>query len=332
MENDNNKETTNHIESIIANIQEKIDEFYISQYTQYQSQSNRASQLGHPCERYLVLERISPDKKQLPDKYMIRLFALGEIYERIVRNELETMGYRIIEQQTSYLDEKNNISGTIDFKLLINGQVFPCEVKGLSPANFEKINSVDDIINSDAVYIQMYYTQMLIYLYLTKYDTGLLILKNKSTNETKFIVVKQNIEYLKQILKKARKINQYVKNNTIPPVINNTAICSECPYFLYCAPDIKAQHQLYIKDEMIDDIEKREQLRVQFEEIKKQYEEIDKKIKESIKATHKPDDIIVVGDRYMIVVKEVVRKAYSVPETKYIQINIKNLIKEETNE
>ncbi len=306
-------------------IESRVMEYYKDKYKVYKSSGNRASQLGHPCLRYLYLERVNPDAKSLPETILIRLFSLGSVYEKIVRDEIEGIGLQVIEQHSSFYDKEYNITGSIDFKVVKDDKVYPVEVKSFSQNNFYTINSIEDIKKSDKLYIKMYLSQIYIYLYLTGYNEGLMILKNKTNNDTKVFKVVIDYQHVNELLEKAKVINNYVEKKEIPDIIDNTTICMDCPYLTYCMPNIQAKYTMHMKDEYLDRLQKREQLKAEYDRIRKEYEELDNNIKNEIKTFFKVNDIIYVEDKYVIKISNRKRKEYKVPAIEYIDVNIKKL-------
>jgi hypothetical protein len=313
----------------IKEIERKINETYEQSYQVSRSASNRASNIGHPCLRFLYFERVCPEKKSLPSVEQIKIFSLGDVYETIARSEIEKAGYKILHYQFPLVNQEYQITGTIDFKILLDGKAFVCEIKSLSPFNWQAINQVEDIKNSDIVYIRNYYYQMQTYLWLTDNDRGILILKNKSNNQNKILLIQKDEQVIEEVKEKAKKINEYVSKNETPPLCNDIDVCYQCPYFLQCKPDIISQFKLRIERGFITKIKEWMQAKKVYDEKKERFERLDKELKERVKMTYQPNEIVCVGEQFIITQKEIIRKAYTVPESKFIKVDIKPLNKNE---
>jgi len=83
-------------------IVEKIIETKKSKIKGYPVNSNRASELGHPCLKYHVLSRTRWEEKSLHDVGLQFIFDMGNEIEEIVLKELAEAGIKVIEQQRSF--------------------------------------------------------------------------------------------------------------------------------------------------------------------------------------------------------------------------------------
>lgn len=205
----------------------------------YPCRSNRASQIGHPCERYLVYMRTSWDKQELPSVEKEFIFEGGRFIEKLALNDLEEAGFELSNQGRDFEDKKLGITGHVDTMIRVNGTKVPCEIKGISPFDFDKINEPDDMLKSKKTWIRGYPAQLQMYLYLCNRDIGLFYLKNKLTYEPKEIWMGLDYEYCEELLKKAERINTHVANNTLPDRISEYDTCSDCAFKHICLPDLK---------------------------------------------------------------------------------------------
>jgi len=284
---------------------------------QWPVRSNRASTLGHPCERYLVYERTRWAEKKLHDVITQFIFDEGAIHESAVIKELEEAGLKIIEQQRPFEWKKYQITGHIDGKIIDGSTVIPFEVKSMSDWTWKSISSIEDMKNSKFHWIRQYLAQINLYLIMDDKEEGMFILKNKQNGLLKQIEVKLDYEYTESLIKKAERINLHIENQTLPDRISSEfGICEDCGYMHICLPSI--EH----KGTIIDDpeIEIKLERRAKLKEFVDEYNELDKEIKEKFKEV--PE--LIIGN-WKIIGKWVEKKSYTVPDMKYWQVTIKKL-------
>lgn len=281
----------------------------------YPHTNNRASEAGHPCERFLVLSRLKNEFKPLPDLALQRIFDEGKNQERIVLHDLERAFVEIIEPQRLYEWRKFKLTGHIDGKIRTDDNDIPLEIKSCSPNVFHAIKDIpiQGMLKSKYSWIKKYPAQILLYMMMEGCQTGIMLFKNKTTGE----IIQKNIElddwaleYLESILKKLERVNEFVDKKVIPEkqYINE---CSRCPFAkTECFPDRDYGPGF----DFIDDAEIEAKLK-RMEEIKetaKEYEELKKEITEQFKGKTS-----IIGD-WIIESKEIERKNYIIPD------NIKN--------
>lgn len=274
-------------------IVEKVYEQKRSQIKQYPVHTNRASQLGHPCTRYLVFDRTRWEEKTLHDERLQMVFDIGNDFEDRVLRDLKDAGLEIIEQQRAFSWREYQITGHIDAKALIDGKAYPLEIKSMSPFAYDKVNSVQDMLKSKYAYMRSYPAQMTLYLLMDNKEKGFFICKNKVSGAMKEIPVVLDYELGESLLKKAEAINAHVAGGTLPdPIDYDDNICSDCGYNHICTPDRMGKEV-----EIVDNNELAELL-AEWERLKpfsKEYEEIDKRISEIVNGREK----VLVGNWFI---------------------------------
>ncbi len=272
---------------------ERIMEHKAASIRQYPVNANRASSLGHPCTRYLVLDRTRWQEKALHGPGLQLIFDLGNDIEDRVMRDLRESGVTVIEQQRSFSWQKYKITGHIDGKVQIDNNVYPVEIKSMSPFAFAKVDAVQDMHNSKYHYMRAYPAQMTLYLLMDNKEVGYFILKNKVSGEMKEVQVGLDYDLGESLLRKAEEINAHVDGETVPdPIEWEDTICSECGYLHICTPDRVGKGV-----EIIDDAELLELLgrRDALVRAHKEYEEIDRELKDAIKEKDK----ILIGDWFI---------------------------------
>ena len=171
---------------------------------------NRASEIGHPCYRYLYFLRTAWDQAQLPTYRQQLVFDEGKLQEKAVLRLLEDAGFDIVEQQRSYEIRELKLVGHIDAKIKVNNKLFPLEIKSMSPYFFESLHVVKDFLNHRYAHIRKIPFQLQAYLMLSQQKEAVLLIKNRSTGELKEIVITQDEKMQNEMLK-SLSANSFIK-------------------------------------------------------------------------------------------------------------------------
>ena len=267
----------------------------------YPCHANRASQLGEDCERKLVYMRTRWEEAQPHDVSLQRVFDQGNIEEPAIIREVQDAGFDVIEQQVALSWPEHQITGHIDGLVRIDGKLYPLEIKSMSPHIFgstftrgpgmyewEEVREKFDRYD----WLKKYKPQLTLYLLLKEYEEGLFIFKDKSSGALAQVNLPLDYEEGEKLLQRADRINEHVKNGTVPdPVPFNDKKCGRCAFNHICCPD-KAENPIKFIDDAL--IIEALALREQAEEHRQIYNDCDKKIKEWAKA--QDEDKLVCGD------------------------------------
>jgi hypothetical protein len=282
---------------------------------------NRASEIGHPCERYLFFQRTAYALKSLPSEKLMEIFEGGRAIEDLCEDELKKAGYKVIEGQRPYMDEKHQISGHIDGKVKILEQNCPIEIKGINEHAFKNLKCVDDFLKSGKSWLMKYPAQLLIYLYLDNSANGILYLKSKSLAEFKAIpiILYDYLDYVESLLKKADRINEAVSKKEKPKQIPySDYICGYCDFLTTCLPDKEG-----IELDFIDNPELEADLK-RYMELKPGMAEYDK-LDKHLSACFKGRDRLVIGN-FIVTGASVHKEPYAVAGGDYWKKTIKSII------
>lgn len=305
---------------------EKVIEAKQAKIRQYPCHTNRASELGHPCLRYLVFNRTRWSEKVLHDVGLQFVFDLGNSIEELVIRDLKDAGFQIIEQQRAFEWKQYQITGHLDGKILIDGVAYPLEIKSVSPFVYDAINSVSDMHKSKYLHIRKYPSQIVLYLLMDNKDRGVMLFKNKSTGRLKEIWVDLDYELGESLLQKAEAINKYVAEGTIPePIEWDDNICRDCGFLHICTPDrIGKEIEIVNDDDLFELLKKWDILKP----MAKEFEEINDILKEKLHGKDK----ILIGD-YLIEGRWKKLITYEIPHeikrkyAKEVQYWLKKIIK-----
>jgi len=234
-------------------IVEKILEAKKAKIKQWPVNANRASELGHECLRYLVLNRTRWQEKGLYDARLQMIFDMGKAVEDMVCQDLKEAGFTIVEQQRPFSWPQYQITGSIDFKLAIDGQTYPAEIKSAAPHPFASINSVEDMLKHKYPYMRRYPAQLTLYLLMDGKEKGLFLFKNKSSGELKEIWMDLDYEFAESLVQKAEVINNHVAGGTLPePIEYQDDICGECAFAHICLPErIGKEGRKYVRENFL---------------------------------------------------------------------------------
>lgn len=133
----------------------------------YPCNNLRASSIGHPCERYLYLMVKHWNEQKPHDVGLQCIFDLGNTLEEHTIKNIKEAGFEVITPTVrSWKIDKPLITGREDIRIKDeNGELLPVEIKGISPFEFDKLNTVDDFMKSKRSYIRGYPAQLQTYMY-----------------------------------------------------------------------------------------------------------------------------------------------------------------------
>lgn len=224
---------------------------------------NRASSLGYfvpeldGCLRRGVYERTNWGDKKMFEVATILIFEEGDRQENAVFRDLLDAGFPIIEQQTPFAwkDDKNEVilTGHIDGKVMCeagdHGErvAVPVEIKSMHPNIFATVHTLEDFKKKP--WTKAYIAQITVYMLMNNIDTGLFLLKNKSSGQMKQIQVYLDYELGEACIRTAEKINECVKKQELPDRINDRDTCKGCPFNHICLPDMDFGQEIEVGDD-----------------------------------------------------------------------------------
>lgn len=289
----------------------------------YPCHTNRASEIGHECEKYLVLNRTRWREKLMYPVELQFIFDHGKYIEKEAIDELEDAGNEVMEQQRPFEIEGkgSKITGHIDSRVRLksDGKVYTCEIKGLSPFDFQKLNTIDDFFNSTKPWIKKYPAQLNSYMEGTDTSPGFFYIKNKmAPNMPKEIWMSFDSTYMGELFEKAKRIDDHVKNETVPEPISFCKTCERCAFSHICLPDKSYGEGI----EVINDGELEEMLdrKAELKDAYSEYNKVDKFIKEKVK--NRP---YLLCGQWMIEGVVVKRKGFVVKDGEYWKSKIKKV-------
>ena len=286
----------------------------------YPCNNLRASNLGHPCERYLYLLIKHWEEQKPHDVGLQNIFDLGNKLEEHTIDNIKEAGYEVVTPtvRSWKIQVKGGIiSGREDIRIKDeNGELLPVEIKGISPHEFDKLNTVDDFLKSKKPWIRGYPAQIFVYLYKFAKEHGFFAITNKLTGETKFIDVPFDYEYGESLLQKAERIYAALASDTPPEACEDISFCEGCSLQHICGECRRVPTDIELDEELDALIARKDELST----AKKEYEQVDKQIKERVGEREK-----VITGQYLIQRKAFKKAAFTVPESTQYRITIKRL-------
>lgn len=276
---------------------EKIAERKKEKIRQRPCHTNRASSIGHVCERKLVFDRTRWQEAALYDVGLQFIFDEGNLQEAQVLKDLADAGVVVIEQQRDYEWKQYNLTAHLDGKVMDYeiAKAFPLEIKSMNPFTFKQINSATDILQSKKPYIRAYAAQMQVYLLLSNSERGVFLFKDKSSGQLKEVWMDLDLEFAEALIQRCERINAHVAANTIPePIPWNEDVCGRCAYAHICLPEAKREALDLTND---PELEKKLLRRAALDPLRKEYADLDDDIKEQVKERPKVlcGDFLITG-------------------------------------
>lgn len=302
----------------------KLAEAQKFEHKTYPVNANWCSKLGHPCERYLFHNRRDWERRQPRDWKGVG--ERGNLIHEWWKRWVSARGFAVTEAERGIpqeLREKFQISGRIDGRIAMGGRSLLYEFKSAADHIYKKLNTYEDIAESNKDYIRGYLAQIQLYLYAFNEEAGLFVICNASTLEWKTIRVYLDYGYCEWILQRAERVNKALAQNIPPKRIPYGKTCQSCDFSNTCLPDIKNEG-LEFRDEehliqLLKDIENLKDSALEFASKMDEAKEIAKAIGKNC----------IVGGEYKIELKVVTVKRV---DTKSMPIEVRSPYEIETTQ
>lgn len=288
---------------------EKIYEKKARKIKKMPCRSNRASELGHECLRYLVYTRTHWEEKLLHDIKLQLIFDEGNLQEEVVLQDLKDAGFKVYGQQSGFEIKDLEITGHMDCVIEIDYVLYPCEVKSMSPHIFEKVSKLEDFFNPRYPWLHKYPGQLMLYMLAKDIDRGVFLLKNKSTGELKEIWVDLDWDMADELFEKARQVNEHISRGSLPDRLEVLDPCQRCHFRHICLPEKDFGPGVIIEDHPA--IEMMLERLGELQGAKEEYDDIERKLKNLLEGKE-----AIIG-RWFISGNWIERGSYKVDATRY---------------
>ena len=288
----------------------------------YPQHTNRASELGHPCLRYLTYLRVAYKHKSPPEPELMLIFRDGRAHEKATLRLLEDSGLEVIEQQKPFDWPEYQITGHIDGKLLWvppgepQAQLLPIEIKSSHPYFYNGLKTAADL-KTVSMFSEKWYAQIQLYCLMDNSEVALLIMKNKATGRLRFMEIPLDYEYAEGLIQKAETVNEYVDEvksfmartgqtlvsdpdvGVILPdrIEPDEKVCGYCPFIHICMGERKWEPKLLVMED--ESLVKLLARRAELDDARTEFKHADEKAKQVLKNRAditKGERIIQVGD------------------------------------
>ena len=219
----------------------------------------------HSCKRYLYHVLNDGEKRPAPDDYLLGLFKSGKTWEeKIIIPQLMEMGYSFSHGQlrleipyhgsNKELRGKVMAVGKIDGMLNFKNARMPVEIKTTNPNKFERIESIDDLLEDRFGY--KWVLQLLLYEYAQNLEQGVFIISD-TRGHFKMIplYLGNHLELAEAALKRMERAFE-AKHKGEPPdrIEYNHSICGKCPFASICLPSVTIEGAESIDDPTIENL------------------------------------------------------------------------------
>jgi hypothetical protein len=198
---------------------------------------NWASEMSHPCDRFLTYSRLNFSERRDKSNDMNFLYRIlaGKKFEIEFRHLVEETGAEIVLQQKRFEWKKFEISGRVDGMIQIGRPLYPLEVKFINPRFFDQISDIESIKSHRSYWIHRLLTQLNLYQLMADSEFGFLGLGTPG-RRPKLLVNPLDLEIGERAIKKTENVNAHVKKKTYPDRIPYSDLCELCDYNALCSP------------------------------------------------------------------------------------------------
>jgi len=208
------------------------------------SASNWASEIGHPCKKFLVHARVDWRERQLMDIDGEYRVEEGNRAEWELKKDLGDIGFQLNETQRTFTIPELKVRGKVDGLLPLNREIrthpkliaVPCEIKTVNPNYWLTTKTIDDIKQHRAWWIRGYPSQLNAYLYASDSPFGYFILKTFG-KRPRVLPMLLDYDRLDGDFRKIEDVNRHVEAGTYPePIPYDPQVCGMCDFSHLCQP------------------------------------------------------------------------------------------------
>lgn len=251
-------------EELAQEVQRRFLEKLRSREKPSSRQTNRASSLGDPCLRRLVLWRTKGHEAKEIDDVGLAIFHEGHLLEGPIRRLVEELGFEVHSGQQSFPYNSFNVSGHIDGKIAHPRMpvLYILEIKTVNGVTWKQLGSHADIREHKKSWVSKWSDQGQLYAGLSEIlrwgeelpVLGVLyVLFNKWTGQLKAIPAPLDYKHAEALLDKSVAIEAHVADGTLPDFIEDREECETCPFFgRACHPPIDHRGTAF---KIVDDLD-----------------------------------------------------------------------------
>jgi len=219
----------------------------------YPCHTNRASEAGHPCARYLTYCRSHWEHRSAPDPERQALYTLGNDIEDVVINQwcigrLKRYGLDIVRpKDRDWEDKPTGTTGHLDCYLNEKQDDdsvawIPGEIKGVAIGTWDEITCHTDMITSSRSWVRKWAVQLPFYCLMDGKPYGRYIFFSKESGKLRdfCVVLEDCLEMLDEVSKRLQLVNRHVAAGTVPDRFYEpgppSPLCEDCDFAHICLP------------------------------------------------------------------------------------------------
>ena len=296
---------------------------------------NQASAIGWPCpsdDRYLVLLRTVQPDPTTPELQAI--YEEGDAQEAVISLQLMQDGWGVIEvEKPNKVWPDLQISGRIDREVTIPNTVADAlgldprvhyigEFKTMSGPSWDKATNIPAMVTARQPWLRGYPVQLSMYLWLEERPSGIFILKNKQTNQLRFLPMHMDdwIRLTANAVERCRAANAHIAAGTVPEVKGyEEAVCRRCRVRTACLPgEAGLGADVILNEDLEEALSRREELAP----AAKEYGERDTFVKSQMKALAGDESGLWVCQDWLLEVKRITKHLKAQPERESAQTTV----------
>lgn len=205
------------------------------------SENNWASEIHHPCKRFLTYCRLDWENRQpmsIDGRYRVEE---GKKQEITMKHMLEDVGFEVNLAQVSYKWGEYKISGKTDGSVTLRlpgdrEQICPIEITTVQPWYWESTRTIEEIKNHPKFWINRKPSQLNTYFFMQNLPGGFLIIKTFGKRPR---VLPMLIDYDlgERDIQTCEEVNLYVEERQYPDRIEfDSVVCGMCGFSHLCEP------------------------------------------------------------------------------------------------
>jgi len=229
------------LNSLSAEILNKMDADRPPQPPKDHSKSNWASEIHHPCKKMLTYARLNWQDRQpmgVDGSYRVEE---GSQQETTIRHMLENVGFEVILNQVHFTWDEYQISGRTDGAVKLRlpkniVQIAPIEITTVQPWYWESTRTIEEIKTHPKFWIQRKASQLNIYYFMQNLPGGFLIIKTFG-RRPRILPMLIDYDLAEQDIKTCEEVNLYVAEKEYPDRIPfDPILCGMCGFSHLCQP------------------------------------------------------------------------------------------------
>lgn len=223
--------------------------------------SNRASGLGDPCMRRVVLWRTEGQRAKPWSREATARMQRGKMLEGPVLRMVEDLGIELEQGQVSLGHNPYEIGTRLDSVAVYERRRYVVEFWTIAPWLYDRLWTARDFVTGSK-WAQKKYDQLQPYILLGSLDdrarleeAGIMLIYDALGGRLRAVPIPLDLQRAEHLLDRAEQINRHMRDGTLPDVIEDSAECLSCPlYKQACFPQLSFAAATIFGDDVRDAI------------------------------------------------------------------------------